>query len=89
MTRDVDTDQTDFASERLGSAWASAQGRLPEGWTLEGLRCASTGLAEGQRSEDWVAVATSAGGAERTYRSSDPIAALDGLVADLETRPER
>ncbi len=80
---------TDDVSERLGEAWASAQGRLPEGWTLDGLRCASTGLAEGQRSDDWVAVAISAEGDERSYRSDDPIAALEGLAASLEASPER
>jgi len=75
---------TDDASELIGQAWASAQGRLPEGWTLDGLRCASTGLVEGQRSDDWVAVAISVEGDERTYRSDDPVAALEGLAAGFQ-----
>lgn|GEM_PF-3961757 len=80
---------TDDASERLAEVWASAQARLPDGWTLDGLRCASTGLAEGQRSDDWIAVAISADGDERAHRSNDPAAALEGLAAGFEVPPER
>jgi hypothetical protein len=64
----------------LGDAWAATQERLPEGWTLDSLRCASTGLAEGQRSEDWIASAIGPDAKERTGRAADPFAALDALA---------
>jgi hypothetical protein len=30
----------------LAAAWRRAQERLPQGWDLDSLRCASRGLAE-------------------------------------------
>ena len=74
------------AAERrsIGEAWATTQSRLPDGWTLDGLRCASTGLKEGQRSEEWVAVAYGPSGEERTCRGADALGALVGLAESLD-----
>lgn len=63
----------------IGAAWARVQAALPDGWTIDSLRCASEGLAVGQRSDDWVAVAVGPGGEERRARAADPAAALDAL----------
>ena len=70
-------------SDDLTAAWHAAQARLPSGWTLDGLRCASTGLKPGQRADDWIAVAIGPGGEERRHRATDPAAALIGLATDL------
>lgn len=69
-------------SDSLTRAWADAGARLPEGWVLDGLRCASSGLTPDERSDDWIAVAIDESGEERRHRASDPVAALTGL-ADL------
>ncbi len=68
----------------IGEAWASAQAALPDGWVLDGLRCASTGLTPKERSEEWVAVAVGPSGESRTHRAPDAAVALDGLVASFE-----
>ena len=70
----------------LTAAWMEASELLPEGWTIDGLRCASSGLAEEQRSDDWIAVAIGPSGEIREHRASDPIEALRGLVAKSEHR---
>jgi hypothetical protein len=67
----------------LATAWLDAQARLPDGWTLDSLQCASTGLAPGQRSDDWVAVAVGPGGEERRAQAADPVAALAALAASI------
>lgn len=64
----------------LTNVWAEVQKKLPAGWTLGGLRCASTSLTPDQRSEDWIAVAVGPEGDERTYRASKPQSALRGLA---------
>ena len=74
-------------ADELAEAWRAAQARLPDGWTLEGLRCASTGLTPGQRSEDWVAVATGPSGEEQSHRAGDPGFALEGLVRSIGMSP--
>lgn len=68
----------------MARAWHEAQERLPEGWQLDGLRCASTGLDEGERSDDWIALAIAPTGEERVFRAADPIAALAGLPGTFE-----
>jgi hypothetical protein len=73
-------------SEALTRAWRKTQATLPGGWVLDGLRCASTGILPDQESGDWIAVAVGPGGARRTHRAADPIAALEGLGAILRTR---
>jgi hypothetical protein len=69
--------------DAFAGAWRRTQEALPSGWQLDGLRCASDGLAPDQRSDDWVAVALGPDGAERHVRASDPFAALEGLVASI------
>jgi hypothetical protein len=79
LEHDGDMDLTADPSV-LAAAWADAQGRLPDGWSLDSLRCASTGLDPASRSEEWVAVAVGPDGEERTHRDAEPIGALGGLV---------
>ena len=71
-------------TDAVTRAWKEAQDRLPEGWHLDGLRCASAGLAEGDRSDDWIAVAVGPAGEERVHRAADPVAALIGLADSIE-----
>ena len=62
------------ASDRLTPAWASTQDHLPDGKTLDGLRCASTGLS----------------GEQRSRRATDAVSALEGLKGsstDLRRHP--
>ena len=66
----------------LSRVWVEVEEQLPPGWRLDGLRCASTGLAPEDRSEDWVAMAVGPGGATRTFRAGEPAAALRGLTTD-------
>jgi hypothetical protein len=47
----------DDETRDLTSTWHRVQAALPKGWTLDGLRCASHGLTEGQLPDDWIAVA--------------------------------
>lgn len=62
----------------LGARWVATQARLPEGWSLDGLRCASTGLMPAGRSDDWVAVAIGPDGEERSARARTPDEAVAG-----------
>ena len=71
-------------SDDLSAAWAETQARLPDGWTLEGLRCASTGLSPDQRSDDWIAAAVGPDSVEREARAGDPLEALAALASSLE-----
>ena len=70
----------DKEADDLTQVWSQTEERLPQGWQLDGLRCASTGLGTEDRSEDWVAVAVSPTGEERAFRAGDPVAALAGLA---------
>ena len=72
--------------DALTRVWRATQANLPLGWTLDALRCASTGLLPDQRSGEWIAVALGPGGARQTHRAADPMAALTGLGAILRTR---
>ena len=64
----------------LTQVWTEVQARLPSGWTIDSLRCASSGLGPHQRSDDWIAVAVTADGQERRYQAIDPEQALRGLA---------
>jgi hypothetical protein len=75
----MDTDKMDTDTPDMGAAWAGIQSVLPEGWTIDSLRCASEGLAVEQRSDDWIAVAVGPDGEERRARAADPVAALEAL----------
>ncbi len=70
-------------ADEITAVWASVQSALPEGWALDSLRCASTGLALPNRSADWVAVATGPGGETREARAGDPVRALTRVAGDL------
>ena len=70
-------------NDDLAAEWRKADASLPPGWTLDSLRCASTSLDVGQRSDDWIAVAVGPGGQPREYRARDPLAALVGLAASI------
>ncbi len=74
--------------DTLATAWAVTQARLPEGWTLDGLRCASSGLGVDERSDDWIAVALGPGSGEREARASDPLEALAALARSFESDDE-
>jgi hypothetical protein len=68
----------------LSAAWAEVEARLPEGWSLDALRCASTGLSPGQRSDDWIAVAVGPDSAEREACADSPLGALAALISSFE-----
>ncbi len=71
-------------------AWNAAADRLPPGWSLDGVRCTSTGLAPGERGDQWRAVAVNADGTSLDATAGDPQAALNELVARLaERRPDQ
>ena len=63
----------------LAREWLKTQEALPDGWALDGLRCASLGLDEESRSDDWVAVAVGPSGKEVSHRAAGPLDALRGL----------
>ncbi len=69
----------------LDALWSATQARLPAGWSLDGLRCASSGLAPAERSDDWVAVAVGPGGESRSARAQAPDEALEALAVRLES----
>jgi hypothetical protein len=69
----------DTGTPDIGAVWARVQAALPEGWSIDSLRCASDGLAVEQRSDDWIAVAVGRDGQERRARAADPVAALEAL----------
>jgi hypothetical protein len=69
--------------EHLLAAWRATQARLPPGWHLDALRCASTGLDAASRSDDWYAAAIGPAGARVERRAPDAIAALGELEAEL------
>ena len=71
-------------SNDLANVWAEVEKGLPTGWTLDGLRCSSTGLAPDQRSEDWIAVAVGPKGEEHTFRAGEPASALRGLATTFD-----
>lgn len=67
----------------LSEAWADASAALPQGWQLEGVTCASTGLAPEQRSDRWRAIASGPGGETTHGEGDDAISALGALARTL------
>jgi hypothetical protein len=67
-------------TNELNRLWEEVGAQLPDGWSLDGLRCASTGLSPDQRSEEWIAVAVGPSGEERTSRAEELETALRGLI---------
>jgi len=70
-------------TDALTRAWTRTQERLPVGWTLDSLRCASAGLHPDERSDDWIAVAVGPKGRERAHRAGDALSVLAGLAEGL------
>jgi hypothetical protein len=68
----------------LNRAWISASAALPLEWRLEGLTCASDGLAPEQRSDRWRAWATGPKGERIEGEGEGPVAALNALARELE-----
>ena len=77
----------DSGSE-LEKAWTDAEAALPPGWRLDGLRCASTGLAVEHRSEDWRAVARGPDDTMLEGRGGEPLTALSDLAEPVSSRAE-
>ena len=67
----------------ISAAWRQAEAQLPDGWVLDSLRCASTGLSRESRSDDWRAVATGPRGETADGEGSDPAGALAALLHRL------
>jgi len=59
--------------------WRGIEARLPAGWRLDSLRCASTGLSRGDRSDEWIAVAVGPDGHEVRTQATSPEAALERI----------
>jgi hypothetical protein len=72
------------APDQLTRAWKKAQGRLPGGWSMDGLRCAATDSTPESRSDDWVAKAVGPAGEERSHQADSAISALEGLAASFD-----
>jgi hypothetical protein len=70
--------------DRLTRAWVSTQNHLPEGWRLDGLLCASTGLPAESRFDDWVEIAVGPSGKERSHRAPGAVGALEGLAEEFD-----
>lgn len=69
------------STQDMNAVWNETLDRLPDGWSLDGLRCASTGLSQEQRSDEWIAVAVGPSGQQREHRATEPTDALRGLAA--------
>ena len=77
---------TDEHLERAGlnRAWIAAAAALPLEWRLDGVTCASTGLAPEQRSDRWLAWAVGPKGERIEGEGSGPVSALNALARELE-----
>ncbi|HEX2766554.1 MAG TPA: hypothetical protein VHR55_07975 [Candidatus Limnocylindria bacterium] len=72
------------SADELTSAWRATQDRLPSGWTLDGIRCTSTGLAPQDRGEGWRALALGPDGQSIEVEGDDAEAALRELARTIE-----
>ncbi|MDP9269998.1 MAG: hypothetical protein M3P14_03335 [Chloroflexota bacterium] len=77
----MSTDRLEQAG--LNRAWIAASAALPIGWRLEGLTCASEGLAPEQRSDRSRAWATSPKGERIEGEGEGPVSALNALAREL------
>jgi len=71
----------------LTAIWREADAALPDDWHLDSLRCASSSIRVEDRSDDWIAVAVDANGAERTARAATPELAIAKLVERTAAQP--
>jgi hypothetical protein len=70
----------------ISDAWAQVEAALPPGWWLQGIRCASTGLAPEQRSDRWIAEARGPAGECEVVDDAAPEAALAQLAKQVRNR---
>jgi hypothetical protein len=70
----------------LTEAWTQASAALPLGWWLEGLRCASTGLAPHLRDDRWRAIACGPNDECLEAEGVGPIEALNNVAVKLRER---
>ena len=70
---------SDADSAEIAALYAETEAALPTGWSLDGLRCESIGLAPAQRSADWRAVARAPDGRTVEGHGQDPRAAIEDL----------
>jgi hypothetical protein len=73
--------------ERLLRSWAATERGLPNGWTFDSLRCASSSLAPEDRSDRWRALAIGPDGEEAEGRGLTPESAMAELVSSLGGPP--
>ena len=74
------------SGDRLAAAWTATQATLPAGWELDGVRCASAGLAPHERSDRWLAVARGPDDTTLEGEGLDAVEALADLLAHLRRR---
>jgi hypothetical protein len=70
----------------IAPIWREVQAAMPAGWSLDSLRCASTGLDAEHRSDDWIAVGVTPDGAEVRSSATTPAEALRALLARATKR---
>jgi hypothetical protein len=70
----------------IAPVWREVQAATPAGWSLDSLRCASTGLDADERSDDWIAVGVTPDGAEVMSSAATPAEALRALLARATDR---
>ena len=73
----------DRAGDELATAYRTTEAALPSGWRLDGLRCASTGLAAEHRSDLWRALARGPDGTALEGYGAEPWSAMADLVERL------
>jgi hypothetical protein len=71
----------------LSKAWMEASAALPIGWRLDGITCASRGLAPDLRSERWLARAIGPKSEALAAEGQGAIAALGALDAGARGAP--
>ena len=71
----------------LAELWRHAAVVMPDGWRLDALRCASTGLEPDQRSDDWTAIAVGPEGEERSATAATPTAAIETVATSAGLGP--
>ena len=67
----------------LTDAWNDAASAAPNGWALQGLRCASKSVDADQRTSWWIAEACGPENACIQVTTTTPEAALEALAAGL------
>ena len=71
-------------TESIAEHYRRTAEALPAGWRLDGLRCASTGLAVALRSERWIAEACGPLGECLRLEAATPEDALHRLAAAVD-----